>query len=60
MIFRENFLGILIVYAKIVKISFSAQGQDIGKRTLHFEPQTEFRTVTDNIRSKISDHVTVT
>ena len=50
MIFRDNFLGILIVYAKIVKINFSAQGQDIGKRTLHFEPQTESRTVTDNIR----------
>ena len=50
MTFRDNFLGILIIDVRIVKISFSAQGQDIRKRTLNFEPQTEFRTVTDNIR----------
>ena len=60
MIFRENFLGIFIVDVKIVKISFSAQGQDIRKQTLHFEPRTEFRTVTDNIRRNIVDHMTVT
>ena len=50
MIFRDNFLGILIVDVEIVKISFSAQGPNIRKRTLYFESQTESRTVTDNIR----------
>ena len=48
--FRDNFLGILIVDVEIVKISFSAQGPNIRKRTLYFESQTESRTVTDNIR----------
>ena len=50
MIFRDNFLGKLIIIVKLVKISFSAQGQGIRKRTLNFVPQAESRTVTYNVR----------